>query len=55
MWSTTGESEFIMADRLGNIYPSDKCCPFLFPGKPGFPGNKKGRIARRVFQDNNIL
>ena len=41
MWSTTGESEFIMADRLGNIYPSDKCCPFLFPGKPGFPGIRK--------------
>ena len=36
MWSTTRESEFIMADRLGNIYPSDKCCPFLFSGNLDF-------------------
>ena len=29
MWDTTGESDLQDADRLGNIYPNDRCCPFL--------------------------
>ena len=51
MWDTTGESDLQNADRLGNIYPNDRCCPFLNLYKIFFAvgGTREVRLSKRNY------